>query len=54
MYRLYIDINDERDALFLQQLIHESLWRQQAMREGKEDLTVHFMELPSSTEHERD
>lgn len=52
MYRLYIDIKDERDALFLQQFLHESLWRQRAMRQGKEDLTVHFTELP--TEHERD
>lgn len=50
MYRLYIDIKSENDALFLQQFLHESLWRQRAMREGKEDLTVHLMDLPKPEE----
>lgn len=50
MYRIYLDIKNEMDALFLQQYIHESLWKQRAMREGKEDLTVHFIELPSKEE----
>jgi hypothetical protein len=50
MYRIYVDVKNESDALIIQQVIHESLWRQRAMRQGKEDLTVHFIELPSKEE----
>lgn len=50
IHRLYIDVKSELDALFLQQFLRESLWRQQAMREGKEDLTVHLIDIEETKE----
>lgn len=44
-YRLYIDVNSEEDAVILQKVIHDSLWTQRALRHGKEDLTVHLVDL---------
>jgi len=45
-HRIYVDVKNEVDASIIQQVIHESLWRQRAMRQGKEDLTVHLIDLP--------
>lgn len=45
MYRIYIDVKNEDDAVLLQQILHDSLWKQRYMRTGKEDLTVHMIEV---------
>ncbi len=45
MFRIYIDVKSEDDAVILQKILHESLWKQRAMRYGKEDLTVHMIEV---------
>lgn len=45
MYRIYIDVKSEDDAVILQRVIHDSLWPQRNLRYGKEDLTVHLIEL---------
>lgn len=52
MHRVYVDIKSEADAMVIQQVIHECLWRQRALRQGREDFIVHMMDLPEGDNHE--
>lgn len=52
MHRIYVVVKDYTDAIIIQQVIHESLWRQRALRHGKEDFTVHMVDLPEGDNHE--
>ncbi len=50
-HRIYVDVKNEADAMIIQQVIHEALWRQRALRQGREDFRVHLIDLPEEDTH---